>query len=97
MKNFKAIKNAILIYKTELREKYGVKEIGVFGSYARDEQKKKSDVDIVVELEEPVSLLKLVGLENFLSEIVGIKVDVIPRIDIRHELKDRILKEAIYI
>lgn len=80
-----------------LREKYNIREIGVFGSYVRGEQKKKSDVDILVEFEEPVSLLKLVSLENYLTDFIGVDVDLIPKEDIRPELKERILKEVIYI
>jgi len=97
MKTLEEIKNILAEHKEELREKYKVKEIGIFGSYVRGEQKKGSDVDILVEFEEPVSLLKLVSLENFLKEIVGVKVEVIPKKDIRVELKERILKEAIYL
>ena len=53
--------------------------------------------DILVEFEEPVSLLKLVGFENFLKEITGIKVDVVPENDIRPELRENILNEVNYI
>ncbi len=74
-----------------------MREIGIFGSYVRSEQREKSDVDILVEFEEPVSLLKLVSLENFLEEIVGINVEIVPKKDIRSELKERILKETVYI
>jgi len=49
MKTLEEIKKILRQHKTELKEKYGVKEIGIFGSYVRGEQKKKSDIDILVE------------------------------------------------
>ena len=97
MKTLDEIKSILEEHREELLQKYKVKEIGIFGSYVRSEQKKRSDIDILVEFEEPVSLLKLVSLENFLKEMIGINVDVVPKIDIRSELKENILKEAIYI
>ena len=91
------IKRTIEAHKELLREKYKVREIGVFGSYVRGEQNKTSDIDIVVEFTEAVSLLDLVEAELYLSEILGTKVDLIPKEDIRPELKDRILEETVYI
>ncbi|MEM5831390.1 MAG: nucleotidyltransferase domain-containing protein, partial [Candidatus Aenigmatarchaeota archaeon] len=52
MKNLKEIKKIILNHLTELKEKFGIKEIGIFGSYARGEENKFSDIDILVEFEE---------------------------------------------
>ncbi len=97
MKTLEEIKKILKNQKPLLKEKYFVREIGLFGSYARGEQKKKSDVDILVEFEKPISLLKLVNLENFLADVMGIKADVVPKEDIRHELKERILREVVYI
>ncbi len=97
MKSIEEIKSILRKQKLQIRERYGVSKIGIFGSYVRGEQKKKSDVDILVEFEKPISLLKLVNLENFLADIIGIKVDVVPKEDIRRELKERIIKEVIYV
>jgi len=54
MKTLDEIKNILAQHKEELRQKYKVKEIGIFGSYVRGEQKRKSDVDILVEFKEPM-------------------------------------------
>lgn len=54
-----------------------------------------SDVDILVEFEKPVSLLQIVSLENYLSDILRIKVDIVPKKSIRVELREAILKEEI--
>ncbi len=95
MKNLEKIKEIIAKHKNKLHDKYSVIEIGIFGSYVREEQKETSDVDILVEFEKPVSLLQIVSLENYLSDILEVKVDVVPKKNIRKELKDYILKEAV--
>jgi len=97
MKSLKEIKKILRNNFELLRENYKVKNIGFFGSYVRGEQEKRSDIDILVEFEEPVSLLKLVSLENFLTDFMGIKVDLVPKEDIRPELQERILGEVIYL
>ena len=91
------IKQILTESKEELKVKYKVNGISIFGSYAKGEQKDTSDIDILVEFEQPVSLLQIVSLENFLSDILGIKADVIPKKNIRKELKEFILNEAILI
>ena len=92
-----SIKKILAGHSKELREKYKIKEIGIFGSYIRGEQKRRSDIDILVEFDEPVSLLGLVSAENFLKDILGIKVDLIPKKDVRPELRERILRETVYV
>jgi hypothetical protein len=79
-----------------LHDRYKVQRVGVFGSYARGDTHTGSDVDVLVEFYEPVSLLALVSLENYLSDILGIKTDVVPKEDLRIEIKDRILREAVF-
>ncbi|MHA1401861.1 MAG: nucleotidyltransferase family protein [Candidatus Heimdallarchaeaceae archaeon] len=95
MKDLSEIKDILSKHKNYLKEKYGVIKVEIFGSFVRGEQKSISDVDIVVEFEKTVSLLKIVSLENYLSDIIGIKVDVVPKKNIRVELRDDILKEVI--
>ena len=97
MKTLKEIEKILKENKAILAERFKVKEIGIFGSYVRGEQKEKSDVDILVSFYEPISLLKLVSLENFLSALTGAKIDIVPKEDIRPELKERILGEVIYL
>ena len=95
MKTLEEIKVIIAKHEDEIKGKYGLKEIGIFGSYVKGKQEETSDVDILVEFEKPVSLLQIVSLENYLSDIVGIKVDVVPKKNIRAELKESILKKAV--
>jgi len=95
--NLKKITNILKEYKEKLKEKYGVKEIGVFGSYIREEDKEKSDLDILVEFEEDadVDLLKFVNMENYLSELIGVKVDLVERSGLKPRIGKHILKEVI--
>lgn len=97
MKTLDEITSILREHKQELRQKYGVKETGLFGSYVRGDQKVTSDIDIVADFEKPISLLELVGVEIYLSEILKAKVDLIPREDIREELKESILKEIVKV
>lgn len=95
--NLEEIKKILESHKAELREKYKVKEIGVFGSYVRGEQKKRSDIDIMVEFEELPDLLKFIEIERYLEKLIHKKVDLIEKTGIRPELKDIILKETVYV
>lgn len=87
----KAIKKQVL----PLLRKNKVKKAGVFGSYARGEQKKASDIDILIEFNG--SLLDLVHLERELQEHLGRKVDLLTYRSIHPLLKKRILQEEIRI
>ena len=76
-------------------ERYGVAIVGVFGSYVRGEQDSQSDLDLLMEKLRPVSLLELVGAEIYLGGILGMKVDLVPRLNVREELRESILREAV--
>ena len=77
MKNLEEVKRIINIYRKELEEKFKVKSIAIFGSYARGEQTSQSDIDIIVEFKEPVGMLFNSSCRFFLEEILGIKVDLV--------------------
>ncbi|MCE8424890.1 MAG: nucleotidyltransferase family protein [Candidatus Methanoperedens sp.] len=78
-----------------LEEKYGVKNLEVFGSYIRGEQKKGSDLDILVEFSKTIDLFKYIELEEFMSKKLGVKVDLVMKYTLKPRIKDRVLKEAI--
>jgi uncharacterized protein len=86
-------------HKVEVAEKYRVRELGIFGSFVRGEQKRRSDVDILVEFEPRniPGLLKLIEMEIYLEKLLRKKVDVVIKSGIRPELKKGILKEVVYI
>lgn len=97
MKTLDEIKKILSAHKRELEEKYKIKEIKVFGSYVRKEQKKRSDVDILVDFYELPDLFKFIEIEEYLENILGIKVDLVRKPVLRAELRDKILSEAIEI
>ena len=97
MKTLEEIKNVLDSHRQELKDKYKVKNIGIFGSYVRGEHRAKSDLDVLVEYDNPVSLLQIVALENHLTALLGVKVDLVPRRNIRKELKESILKEMVLV
>ncbi len=84
--------------KPFLREKYGVENIGIFGSYVRGEQKKRSDLDILVEFAKDahIGLLKYVDLQIFLSEQLRVKVDLVAKDGLKPSLRERVLDEVVY-
>jgi predicted nucleotidyltransferase len=87
----------LITLKPTLKEKFKVERIGIFGSYAKGEQKEESDLDILVEFSEPVGLFHFIELENFLREKLGVKVDLVMRNNLKNRIKERIIKEAIYV
>lgn len=95
MKSLEEIRTIIRQQQDVLARRYGVKVVGLFGSYVRGEQRRRSDLDLLVDILRPVSLLELVGAELYLSEILGVKVDLIPKRSVREELREVIFKEAI--
>ncbi len=76
MKTLEGIKKILGEHKEELKRKFGVKEIGIFGSYVRNEQTEVSDVDTLVEFEKPIGW-EIVDLKEYLEEIL--KVDLLPK------------------
>ena len=80
--------------KENLKIKYKIKEIGVFGSVMRGEQKDTSDIDILVEFEDDADLLDLVGIAQFLEEKLQQKVDVVSKRALREEIKETVLQEV---
>lgn len=76
MKTLHEIKKILAEHKEEIRKKYGVIILGIFGSYARDEQSKRSDIDILVEIERPIGL-KFFELWDNIEAILGVKVDLL--------------------
>jgi len=85
-------------HKDELAQKYGVTKIGLFGSYARDEQREDSDIDIAVEMSnEKKSLRTFFGLKNEMELAFGKKIDLGIESTLKPIAKEYILKEIIYV
>ena len=83
--------------KVELKERFGVTRIGLFGSYVRNEESHESDMDFVVELEAP-DLILISSLKNYLQDIFKNDVDIVRlRKNMNESLRKRIQDEAIYV
>ena len=83
--------------KGQINHNYKAEIKGIFGSYARNEQTRQSDIDILVEFQQDADLFDFVGLSQFLEERLSCKVDVVPLSSIREEVKSYVLREALYI
>ena len=95
MKSLNEIKQALSALKETIHRDYGVSRIDLFGSWVRGEQHNESDLDVLVDFDREVSLLDVVGLELFLSDCLGMKVDIVLRRSVRPELRDIILNEVV--
>ena len=85
-------------YEPELRSKYGIKRIGVFGSLVRGEADRESDLDLLVEFDEDVEmeLLRFVEIERQLGELLGRKVDLVEKDVLKPFIGQHILREVVY-
>jgi len=79
----------------ELAEKYHVRSLEVFGSYVRDEQSTESDLDVLVTFDKTPGLLQYVALENHLSDLLGVKVDLVMKSALKPRIGQNILREAV--
>jgi uncharacterized protein len=81
----------------DLRRRFHIREMGVFGSYVRGDQREDSDLDIVVGLGENVGLMELAGLQRALSDVLGLRVDLIMKESLKRRIGRRILSEAVML
>lgn len=95
--SFKTIKKRLEELLPVISSRYYVKSIAVFGSYIHDRQTPKSDLDLLVEFEEIPGLFKFLELENYLSDNLGIEVDLVMPDTLKRGIADHVLKEAVRI
>lgn len=95
--NKQDIKKKIKNQLPYLRQKYHVKRLGIFGSVVRNQQRKGSDLDMLVELTSPIGFFDFIRLENFLTKALNQKVDLVSKKAIKPAIKDDVLKEALYV
>lgn len=96
MKNVENILETLKRNKPQLEKDYGLINIGVFGSYAREEQTEKSDVDILIELSMPIGLIAILKLKHTLEDMLGERVDIVSKKALKPYIGERILKEVRY-
>jgi predicted nucleotidyltransferase len=93
----KEIREILAAHRSELAERFNVGEIGIFGSYVREEQRQGSDADILVEFSKPVGFFKFMELEEYLQELLHLKVDLVSKRALKPRIGKRILEEAVMI
>ena len=92
-----ALKKIVAEEKDEIRMQYKAQIVAVFGSYARGDFHADSDLDLLVDMDPGASLFDLVGLQHFLENRLGCKVDVGTRNSLREELRASVFNEAVYL
>lgn len=97
MKSVEEIIAILRDHKEELARKFGVKELAIFGSYARGEATPESDLDLLVEFTEPPGLFRFLELERYLSELLGERVELVSRQALKPHIGQRILRETIAV
>jgi len=97
MKGLDEIKKILSANKKKIMQKYNVSEIGVFGSYVSGTPHKTSDVDILVEYREKPDLFGFVELRDYISDLLGIKVDLVMKSSLKPRIGRNILKEVVTI
>lgn len=91
------IQNKLSRQLDELRSRYGVERIGLFGSYARGEQHPGSDIDLLVEFTRPVGFVRFIQLEEHLQQLLGAKVDLVTQKALKPQMRKQILAEVRYV
>jgi Predicted nucleotidyltransferases len=89
------LKTKISALMPVLEQKYHVKSLEIFGSYARQEQSQKSDLDLLITFTQPYSLWELLDVKEFLTAKLRIKIDLVPKDSIKPLLREQIIQEAI--
>ncbi len=97
MEDLKSIKKILKDHKKELEENFYVKNIAIFGSYVKGTHTENSDLDILVEFNKPITLIQFIKLENYLSQLLGKKVDLVMKKSLKPYIKKKVLKEAIQL
>ena len=96
-KSLDEIKEIIISHIAEIRKRYYIRRIGIFGSVVRGEATENSDVDILVEFSRPVGFFEFLELEEFLEKLIGRKVDLVSRKALKPYIGGHILEEVITI
>jgi predicted nucleotidyltransferase len=83
--------------KPRLKRDYPISELGIFGSYARGEQRSDSDLDVLVAFEHPVTLFDLVRLEDELTDELGVAVDLVTKDSLKPRIESHVAEDVVYV
>ena len=95
MRTLQELKQILQAHKDKLNREYGVTEIGLYGSYIKNQHDRASDVDILVEFRTAIDLLTFVHLKNYLSDLLNMEVDLVMKKALKPKIGQRILKEVV--
>ena len=84
-------------HRSELRDRFGVKELLLFGSVARDEAGPMSDVDVLVEFDGPADFDRFMGLKLYLEDVLSTRVDVVTKTGLRSRLRSSVERDAVNV
>ncbi|EAZ89244.1 nucleotidyltransferase family protein [Crocosphaera chwakensis] len=97
IKTLEEIKEILINYKPFLVEKFKISELGIFGSYVKEEQTQDSDVDILVKFSKAPTLFDLVEIEYLISDKIGLPVDLVDKESLKPYIAENILNETVYL
>ncbi|MEO5336003.1 MAG: nucleotidyltransferase family protein [Magnetospirillum sp. WYHS-4] len=97
MRTLETILADLRAMQPRLRERYPIRAMGVFGSYVRGEQTEDSDLDLLVELGDGMTLIDLAGLQIELSEALGVEVEMVEREALRPRLAAHVMSEVVTV
>lgn len=99
MNRLEILKNRLTEHKLHLEKQFHVSKLGIFGSYVRGEETATSDLDILIEFESGYrfGLLTFCHLENYLSDLLEVNVDLVMKESLKPKIGQQILSEVIYI
>lgn len=97
MKSLDTVLAELRRLRPELARRYPIRSMGVFGSWARGEQREDSDLDVLVELGDGITLIDFAGLQLDLSDALGIKVDLVEKDALKPRIGQRVLAEVVYL
>jgi hypothetical protein len=93
--NFEQIQKTLQQQLPTLAKQYHVESLGIFGSYVRNEQKADSDLDLLVTFSQTPGLLRFIELENHLSDLLNVKVDLVMKDALKPNIGKHILLEVV--
>jgi predicted nucleotidyltransferase len=97
MRNISEILDQLRGMRSELSERYHVRSIGVFGSYSQKHQTEQSDLDLVVEFDQPIGMMAFVHLKNLISDRLSIRVDLVTPEGLHPLIRDQVMHEVVYV
>jgi hypothetical protein len=91
------IANTLNQHKELFRKNYSIENLGIFGSFAREDNTQTSDIDILVRFSQPLGFFKFIELENYLTKLLGRKVDLVTERALKPAIKNDVLREVMYV